>query len=324
MNPPPPYTLIVESYTFDEGGSADRFRRVIELAREMTARDGGDLIVIDTGALSAAPPLDGVRVLDATGKGYDEAKTRAVEAASGEYVLFLDGDCVPEPGWKDALLGELRSGAGPAVAGFTRYDGGFLAAFETILDFGFFFPVRRRALACYAFNNIGFVRRDFLSTQVPSKSLRCSCFGHAQLYMRLGTPVILCPEARVRHERQPWVRERTRQGYDMVAAGWDGAGATETRLVRFGYPAIPMFFLLALWRDGLRALVARTALGLSWLQWLLLFPMFPAARLLDMVGVLHALREGPREGGWGGSGLKTRGAGASGPGLASRFSVSQP
>lgn len=58
-------------------------------------------------------------MVDAVGLGYDDAKMMAAREARGGYLLYLDGDCLPQPGWKEAFLGKLRAGA-TAVGGYTR------------------------------------------------------------------------------------------------------------------------------------------------------------------------------------------------------------
>ena len=49
--------------------------------------------------------LPGVRVVENTGpRGLSSARNRAIEAASGEIIVFLDDDAAPREGWLDALL----------------------------------------------------------------------------------------------------------------------------------------------------------------------------------------------------------------------------
>ncbi len=152
------------------------------------------------------------------GLDYDGAKQKAAASARGVYVLFLDGDCLPAPGWLDHHLSPLRRGEAQATGGFTRYDGGYMAAVATVLDFGFLLPRGRRVLGCYASNNCGFKRDLLADVPIPAGPMRCRCFAHAQTLLRHGTPVTMVPEAAVRHEVQPFFRERYRQGYDAVAA----------------------------------------------------------------------------------------------------------
>ena len=110
----------------------------------------------------------------------------------------------------------------------------------------------------------------------------------------------LVPEARVRHEAQPLLRERSRQGYDIVAACWADPTLPEAVFLRFGRLATPLFYALAVAFDVRRLVQGGRAVGLALWQWPAALLLFPLLRLVDATGIWRALREGPRPGGWGG------------------------
>ena len=118
----------------------------------------------------------------------------------------------------------------------------------------------------------------------------------------------LIPEARVLHETQPMIRERTRQGFDTIAACWEDPDVPEARFLKYGIFSIPLYYARDLQLDWRRAFQARKPLGQSWLQFLMALPLFPILRLLDVMGMLQAFVGGRREGGWGGNLLKRRSA----------------
>lgn len=217
-DPKPEVTLVVESYNVTEASSLERLGTVLGAAARMVAEHGSArLFVTDAAGDPAladllARELPQAHVVDARGLGYEEAKLKAAQEAESEIVLYLDGDCVPGPGWIEAHLAVLRSKA-HATAGFTRYDGGgWQGTIETILDFGFLLPAGDRDLACYSSNNSGFRRSTLLEEPHPDGPMRCRCFAHAQNLLRRGTPVRMVPDARVVHERVPFVSERYRRG----------------------------------------------------------------------------------------------------------------
>lgn len=299
------WSLVVETFTRAEGGDASRFRRVLGVADAMATAGGGELLVpIVTGDPAVAGEVSRLapraRVLDASGLGYDEAKMLAAREARGRFVLYLDGDCLPEEGWLGALLGPLGRGEAAACGGFTRYEGGFFAGVRSLLDFGFLHPLRPRPLECYAANNCAFDREALLVEPMPSGPLRCRCFHHAQRLKRRGSPMRLVPEASVRHEAQPLVRERSRQGYDLVAACRADPALPEASLLRFGRLATPLYYAMAVVLDMRRLVQGGRAVGLARWQWPAALLLFPVLRLFDAAGIWRALREGPRPGGWGG------------------------
>jgi glycosyl transferase family 2 len=297
-------TIIVESYTHGEGSSLERVSLALEAANAMIERHGnGEVLVADAGADPALADLlrrtfPAIRRVDAAGLGYDEAKMKAAREARGDLVLYLDGDCIPGPAWFDHHVDALGAGAA-GTGGFTRYDGGFLGAVESVMDFGFLLPVGDRSLPCYAFNNCGFRREELLAKPVPGGPLRCRCYAHAQLMRREGTPVQMVPAARVRHERQPFFRERFRQGFDLVAAAWADPELSERRALRLGLLAAPLFYGRAVINDQVRLARGRRDLGLRAWQLPAAALLLPVFRLVDLGGILRALAPGGRESGVG-------------------------
>ena len=296
-------SVVVESYTHGEGSGLERVEKALRAAVAMVEEHGaGEVLVADSSADPALAELierESLRVrrVDAAGLGYDEAKLRAAEQARGTYVLYLDGDCIPSEGWLGHHLAALRSGRA-ATGGFTRYDGGFLGAIGSVLDFGFLLPVEPRALDCYAFNNSGFRRDVMLHAPPPDGPMRCRCYAHAQRLRRRGLPVWMVPEARVRHERQPFFRERYRQGFDMVAARWVDPELPGARLLRVGPLAAPIFYGHVI-RDWQRLVRSRRDLELAWWQLVPAAVLAALSRLVDLAGIVRALVPGGRESGVG-------------------------
>jgi glycosyltransferase involved in cell wall biosynthesis len=297
-------TVVVETYNLEEGTSSRRLVDVLRAAAAMVEAHGdAELVVLDVSRddtvwerLQALVP-DARRVV-ASGLGYDGAKGVAAQQARGEYVVYLDADCMPEPGWLDAHLAVLRAGA-PATCGVTRYDGGFFGALCTLLDFGFLLPVRSRDLDCYASNNSGFRRDVLLASPCPDGAMRCNCYAHAQELMRRGTPVRLVPEARVRHELPDFREERFRRGFDVVAALWVNPRLWQARLLRLGPFAAPLLYAEALVHDWKRVAEDGRSLGLSPVGRVAAALLAPVARLVDLAGMLRALTPGGRESGVG-------------------------
>jgi GT2 family glycosyltransferase len=78
-------------------------------------REGVEIVVIEE---TAQPePIAGVRylALPPEGRGFAYVRNRAVEAAKGSLLVFVDDDCEVERGWFEALVGPLL--ADPAVGG---------------------------------------------------------------------------------------------------------------------------------------------------------------------------------------------------------------
>lgn len=300
------FSVIVETYNLKEDSDWDRFRASLGAAIAMIPEDrSAEVLVADAyGSLELekmlAEEFPQVLRVAATGLSYDRAKAMAAQAASGHYVLFLDGDCIPDPNWHHRLLEVLRSGEAVACGGYTRYEGGFLAAIMSVMDFGFLYPRVARELKCYASNSCGFLRETLEEVPVPEADMRCCCYYHAQLLLRRGTPVQLVPEVQVLHDLPPILRERSRRGYDTIAACWADAELSEARWLRLGILSLPLFYAMNVLLDWKRVWIGRKDLELSPWQVLFSSPLFPLFRLLDAAGMVRAFTRGPTKGGWGG------------------------
>jgi GT2 family glycosyltransferase len=51
-----------------------------------------------------------VRIIEGPGQGLEKNKRAAVEVATGDFVVFLDDDCMPHPGWITTVIPHLRRG----------------------------------------------------------------------------------------------------------------------------------------------------------------------------------------------------------------------
>jgi glycosyltransferase involved in cell wall biosynthesis len=300
----PEVSVVVESYNHAEGSELERFARSLESATELVARNGdGEVLVADSSGDGELLELlerrfPDVRRIPTERLGYDRAKMQAATESRGQFVAFLDGDCIPDPEWLDRHLAALRNGA-HASSGLTRYDGGFLAAVESVLDFGFLLPETPRALPCYASNNTAFRREVLLDTPAPDGPMRCNCYAHAQLLLARGTPVRMTPGARVTHERQAFFPERFRRGFDVVAACWVNPGLPETRLLRLGVLATPFFYFREVANDLNRLRTGHREVGIRTWQLPLAVALLPLLRLADLPGIVRALSPSGRTSGVG-------------------------
>ena len=95
-------------------------RTCLDALQRTIDRDGHEVIVVDNAstdgmaAMLATHPLSPRTLRNAENLGFARACNQGAEAARGEFVLFLNNDTVPEPGWLEPLLEVVRRE--PAVA----------------------------------------------------------------------------------------------------------------------------------------------------------------------------------------------------------------
>jgi glycosyltransferase involved in cell wall biosynthesis len=84
-----------------------------------------DVVLVDNGSTDAtreiAASTTGVRVLEQPIRGSYAARNLGIRNSSGEFVVFLDPDCVPRSGWLSAALTTLRDSSVQIVLGKRIY-----------------------------------------------------------------------------------------------------------------------------------------------------------------------------------------------------------
>lgn len=190
-----------------------------------------------------------IRLVPAPGKRYYEQKNKGAQLASGEILVFLDSDVVPEEGWLEGLLAALDDPNVGIVGGETYH------ATETLHDklFAAFwiFPPKRPSRGVYPYktfyaNNLAVRREIFLANLYPdAPAYRGQCSALAKSMRDQGIPIYRQGDARVSHPppEGAWtfVVRALCQGHDVVY--WKGQR-------RFGAPLStnPVASLLRLMR----------------------------------------------------------------------------
>jgi hypothetical protein len=187
----------------------------------------------------AEGPFD-VRIVGTSGSSYYDQKNIGARLASRDYVLFVDSDVVPEPGWLAALLSSL----GPRVrivGGSTYVDP--KSFFGRAFALFWFFPPRLEAAGLkrsgffYA-NNVLFERNLFLAYEFPDLPLyRGHCTALAEKLRRSRIPLFMRLDARVSHappSPREFIHRALSEGHDVAVRAHlqgesSGSGARELR-----------------------------------------------------------------------------------------------
>jgi hypothetical protein len=171
-----------------------------------------------------------IRIVPAPGRRYYEQKNKGARLASGDIVVFLDSDVVPEVGWLEGLLAALDDPEVAVVGGETyhatdTFHDKLFAAFWT-------FPTRRPPRGLYRYrhfyaNNLAVRREIFLANPFPAApAFRGQCSALARSLRGQGIPIHRQGDSCVSHPppngaRAFFVRALC-QGHDAVY--WKGQG----------------------------------------------------------------------------------------------------
>ena len=136
------------------------------------------------------------------GTGYEELKMAAVGAATGDVIVYADGDCYYDPVWLEALLEPFADPSVAVVAGETSIDsaGPYGLAMAITFSFSATTSSGRYRSDRYHFNNVAFRRSLLQSVPVPTRRPCYRMVGlHAAMLQAAGHTIWREPRARVRH-----------------------------------------------------------------------------------------------------------------------------
>lgn len=181
---------------------------------------GAEVVVVHdpAGALTAEQALAGtrlagarrdlLRLVAAPGDDYYELKNRGAEAATGDVVVLVDSDVVPEDGWLAGLLAPFADPAVAVVAGSTYIEPG-----PTVLDrwyrINWRFPLRApdgpvAPVTGYNANNVAYRRSVLLAHPFPKDGRqRGRCRDQAAALRADGIELLRNPSARTAHLAPP-------------------------------------------------------------------------------------------------------------------------
>ncbi len=99
-------------------GSGDELERVVGALGRLEVREGDEVLVADNRAVARDAVVGSVRVLAAGGPASSYfARGVAAARAAGEWLVFVDADCEPDPGLLDAYFDPLPGERTAVLAG---------------------------------------------------------------------------------------------------------------------------------------------------------------------------------------------------------------
>jgi glycosyltransferase involved in cell wall biosynthesis len=238
-----------------------------------------------------------VKLVWSPASNYFAAKNAGTEAATGDVIALLDGDCEPAPDWLEALLAPLTSGVA-AVGGCTRYTGGsWVARTFSIPDFAYILADENGTASGFNINNVAFPREVLLHHPFDTRiSRNGGCYFLFHQLRAEGARILYESRAVVAHgidiDGFGFVRKHFERGRDGVAVYRldDQAILRGTRLFRrFGGLTLVPITGRRILLDWMRLLHHRRQIGIS----LFALPYFATIalvlRLIELTGGLTAV-----------------------------------
>lgn len=236
------------------------------------------------------PDIEQVILDDPT---YYSMKAAGIEKAGGDIVALLDSDCLPVPGWAEAIEQSIANGA-DAVAGKTRYViGSPWSKTFNFFNFGYITGDKQGIASAFLPNNAAF-RREVIQQHSFDPNIRRGGGGHflSKQLKALGYRLVYCPEMRAFHNAYGFNTElnmRIKVGFDSVnLAGLDEAGVMkETSVIR----SHGVLGLLSIWAkrmvyDARLAIRNRQDLDIALYQVPYFVLLSPVVRTVELVSAL--------------------------------------
>lgn len=137
-----------------------------ERSLEIIIVDDGSTPVIQAESLSEGKEID-LKIIYQKNAGPARARNAGAKIAHGNYLLFIDDDCQPEPNWARIMMRELATSENTVVGGMTVNglpQNIFAAASQLLNTYLYsYYNENGSSPKFFASNNMGFRKSDFLT-----------------------------------------------------------------------------------------------------------------------------------------------------------------
>jgi hypothetical protein len=293
--------VTVCDYKAGNAESWDELRLTLEgLARQEFAQQVEFLLVEATAASATIPPeifriLPRLKVVRAEGKTSYDFKNAGVRAARSDFVVLLDADCAPHPGWLRAVVEHRRRHPAAAViSGRTLYKGeGLLPRVLALLDRSYVDCGRPGSTKAISNNNAGFAREILLEFPLQNEVGPFGSRPHADQIMAAGGELRFEPGMIAYHGFGGWpMEEHDRQnvGFSMTRYRQLNPTARHAWMFRLGYGGIPLILGMSIIGSWQRCIKLASGYGVRWFEVPIACALAVRAHAMEIPGILLAMR----------------------------------
>jgi glycosyltransferase involved in cell wall biosynthesis len=270
---------------------------------EEQAFDGHvEVILVDATPAGQQIPTDvmqrvpSMRVIAGRNETTRELLNTAVQLASAELVVLLDGDCVPAPGWLRAAVDAMCAHPdAAAVSGLTAYpDRGFVYRALATLSRAFVDPGRPGPTRFITSNNAIFRRRWLLAYPLSAFARVLAERLQVEAIRLAGGALYFEPGMRVTHRFDGWPMERRIRrnvGYRVIRVRQLDSRAPYAWMLRLGIFSIPLILAARTLDSCWDCVRSGRHYGLRWFELPAAFAMAVIVHLLELGGMRAAFAE---------------------------------
>lgn len=306
--PPVASIVTVSDHKVGQAEGWDDLRETWRALARQEFREPVEFLLVETEGRHREIPddilglLPGVRVVHTPGTTSFDLKNAGAEAATADFVVILDADCTPHPGWWRAVIEHRKRHPEAAViSGRTFYKGnGLLPRIFALIDRTYVDCGGSGRTSAISNNNAGFTRQILLDHPFGNEVGPFGSEPHGDRVKASGAELRFEPGMVVSHGFGGWSMEREERrhiGFSMTRYRQLNAAAGRSWMVRHVWLWIPFTVLMSTAADVKRSIRLGTQYGVKWFQVPLVWLCAVRAHLMEIPGILLALR-----GGWIGHG----------------------
>jgi glycosyltransferase involved in cell wall biosynthesis len=302
-----PIASIVIVIDYKAGGSEawNNLRLTLKGLQQQQYREPVEFLLVEADDGHHVPDdlqqiLPDLRVVRSAGRTSYDFKNAGAAAAASDFVVLLDADCVPHPGWWRALIEHRRQRPeAAAISGRTLYRAeGLLPRIFALIDRSYVDcggPGRTGAVS----NNNGAFRRDVLLRFPLRNDLGpFGSKGHADQILAAGFELRFEPGMVVEHGYGGWSMaqaDRRHIGFAMTRYRQLNGDSTHAWMFRIGVVGLPLVVAMSIAGTWKRCLRHASHYGIRWFEVPAALAAAVPTHVLEVPGILLALRGGKSE-----------------------------
>lgn len=300
--------VTVLDHKVGDSASWDKLRVTLRHLAEQDFREPVEVLLVETESEERNVPSDltdilpQLRLVTTPGRSSFELKNAGAEAARSDFVVILDADCRPAPGWWRAVFDHWKANPRAAtISGRTVYEGtSLLSRVFAVIDRAYVDVGEAGVTSTISNNNGGFRRQVLLDHPFSNEVGPFGSEPHSDRIKAAGLELRFEPGMVAYHAFTGWdmVREERRHiGFSMTRYRQLHPEARNGWMVK--YPALWMAYLVlaSTWSDVKRSLKHAGRYGVKWFQIPYVWLCSLRAHLFALRGARLAL-SGGSVGGW--------------------------
>ena len=249
--PPRLSVIVVSDYAAGEEKSWEDLRRALRAWVDQEGAPADEFILVESSRFKSQIPSDvsgiipDMTILYTDAESSYELKNRAVEAATGDWLVIVDADCIPQRSWLQVLRAAIAEHPDvAAVSAKTMYPGrSRMERMLGLLSRSYLDPGGRGLTRFISGNAACFRRGVYRRHPLPVGLGAFASRIQSEAFLRDNETLLFDPELVVVHDFEGWPMERDirrNHGYSTIITRLRDDRLPHARLVRAGVMAIPL------------------------------------------------------------------------------------